>query len=65
MSLIDGLVLARSAMHHSANYRSVMLLGQARSIDDPAEKLLALEAIVEHLVPGRWADVRAPDARTS
>jgi nitroimidazol reductase NimA-like FMN-containing flavoprotein (pyridoxamine 5'-phosphate oxidase superfamily) len=60
VSLIDGLVLARSAMHHSANYRSAMLLGTARSIEDPAEKLRASEAIVEHLVPGRWADVRPP-----
>jgi nitroimidazol reductase NimA-like FMN-containing flavoprotein (pyridoxamine 5'-phosphate oxidase superfamily) len=60
VSLIDGLVLARSAMHHSANYRSAMLLGTARSITEPAEKLRAAEAIVEHLVPGRWADVRPP-----
>lgn len=60
VSLLDGLVLARSAMHHSANYRSVMLLGQARSVDDPAEKLAAFQAIVEHIVPGRWRDVRAP-----
>jgi nitroimidazol reductase NimA-like FMN-containing flavoprotein (pyridoxamine 5'-phosphate oxidase superfamily) len=62
VSLIDGLVLARSAMHHSANYRSAMLLGTARSIDDPADKLRAAEAIVEHLVPGRWRDVRPPSA---
>jgi uncharacterized protein len=60
VSLIDGLVLARSAMHHSANYRSVVLMGQARSVDDRAEKLAAFEAIVEHIVPGRWRDVRAP-----
>jgi uncharacterized protein len=60
VSLIDGLVLARSAMHHSANYRSAMLLGRARSIQDAAEKLQALEAIVEHIVPGRWSEVRAP-----
>ena len=56
VSLLDGLVLARSAMHHSANYRSVVLLGEARSVEDPAEKLAAFEAIVEHIVPGRWAD---------
>jgi nitroimidazol reductase NimA-like FMN-containing flavoprotein (pyridoxamine 5'-phosphate oxidase superfamily) len=61
VSLIDGLVLARAAMHHSANYRSAMLLGVARSIERPAEKLVALEAIVEHIVPGRWVDVRAPN----
>ena len=60
VSLLDGLVLARSAMHHSANYRSAMLLGKARSVREPAEKLAALEAIVEHIVPGRWRDVRTP-----
>ncbi len=60
VSLIDGLVLARSAMHHSANYRSVMLLGTARSVQARAEKLAAFEAIVEHIVPERWRDVRAP-----
>jgi hypothetical protein len=60
VSLIDGLVLARSAMHHSANYRSVMLLGTGRPVEDPAEKAAALEAVVEHIVPGRWPDVRWP-----
>jgi nitroimidazol reductase NimA-like FMN-containing flavoprotein (pyridoxamine 5'-phosphate oxidase superfamily) len=60
VSLIDGLVLARSAMHHSANYRSVMLLGHVRSVQEPNEKLAAFQAIVEHIVPGRWSDVRAP-----
>jgi nitroimidazol reductase NimA-like FMN-containing flavoprotein (pyridoxamine 5'-phosphate oxidase superfamily) len=60
VSLIDGLVLARSAMHHSANYRSVMLVGQATQVRDPAEKRAALQAIVEHIVPGRWQDVRPP-----
>jgi uncharacterized protein len=60
VSLLDGLVLARSAMHHSANYRSVMILGQARLIEDPLQKLVAFEAIVEHIVPGRWRHVRAP-----
>ena len=60
VTLIDGLVLARSAMHHSANYRSVMLLGEATSVERPAEKLAAFEAIVEHIVPGRWRDVRPP-----
>jgi nitroimidazol reductase NimA-like FMN-containing flavoprotein (pyridoxamine 5'-phosphate oxidase superfamily) len=60
VSLLDGLVLARAAMHHSANYRSVMLLGRARPVDSPAEKRAALEAIVEHIVPGRWAETRAP-----
>jgi nitroimidazol reductase NimA-like FMN-containing flavoprotein (pyridoxamine 5'-phosphate oxidase superfamily) len=60
VTLLDALVLARSAMHHSANYRSVMLLGTATLVDDPTEKLLALHAIVEHIVPGRWPDVRGP-----
>ncbi len=60
VSLLDGLVLARSAMHHSANYRSAMLLGRGRSVEDPAEKLAAAEAIVEHVVPGRWREVRPP-----
>jgi hypothetical protein len=60
VSLIDGLVLARSAMHHSANYRSVMILGQARLVEDVEEKRGAFRTIVEHIVPGRWGDVRAP-----
>jgi uncharacterized protein len=60
VSLLDGLVLARSVMHHSANYRSAMLLGHARAIEDREEKLAALRAIVEHIVPGRWADARPP-----
>jgi nitroimidazol reductase NimA-like FMN-containing flavoprotein (pyridoxamine 5'-phosphate oxidase superfamily) len=60
VSLLDGLVLARSAMHHSANYRSVMLLGEAIVVESSAEKLTALEAIVEHIVPGRWSEARTP-----
>jgi nitroimidazol reductase NimA-like FMN-containing flavoprotein (pyridoxamine 5'-phosphate oxidase superfamily) len=60
VTLLDALVLARSAMHHSANYRSVMLLGEATLVTAQDEKLAALEAIVEHIVPGRWADVRWP-----
>ena len=60
VSLVDGMVLARSAMHHSANYRSVMLLGEARPVLDRQEKLAAFEAIVERIVPGRWSDVRHP-----
>lgn len=61
VSLLDGLVLARAAMHHSANYRSAMLLGRARPVEGRAEKLAALEAIVEHIVPGRWAEARQPN----
>lgn len=60
VSLLDGLVLARSAMHHSANYRSAMLIGRAHGVEDPDEKRAALRAIVEHIVPGRWDAVRAP-----
>ena len=60
VSLIDGLVLARSAMHHSANYRSAILLGRAREVTDTDEKRAAFEAIVERIVPGRWAEVRQP-----
>jgi uncharacterized protein len=60
VSLIDGLVLARSAMHHSANYRSAVLLGQARPVEEPAERLRGFETIVERIVPGRWPEVRAP-----
>lgn len=62
-TLIDGLVLARAAMHHSANYRSAMLFGAGEWIEEGAEKLEALEALVEKLVPGRWADARAPTER--
>jgi hypothetical protein len=60
VSLLDGLVLARAVMHHSANYRSVMLLGRARIVEQPEEKLAALEAVVEHIAPGRWAEARQP-----
>jgi nitroimidazol reductase NimA-like FMN-containing flavoprotein (pyridoxamine 5'-phosphate oxidase superfamily) len=59
-TVLDGLVLARAALHHSANYRSVMLFGRPRLVESPAEKLGALEALTEKLAPGRWADVRVP-----
>lgn len=62
VTLIDGLVLARSAFHHSANYRSVMLLGRARMITDPAEKEARLKAFVDGLFPGRWDILRPPTA---
>jgi len=61
VTLVDGLVLARSTFHHSINYRSVVLYGRAVGIDDPVEKARALEAVVEHLVPGRSRDARAAD----
>ncbi len=59
-TLLDGLVLARSAFHHSVNYRSVMLFGEAEQIQAAQEKSQALEAFVEKLMPGRWPDVRHP-----
>ena len=59
-TLVDGLVLARSAFHHSINYRSVVVVGPATEVVDPAEKARALDAIVEHIVPGRGCEVRAP-----
>ncbi|OBJ00589.1 pyridoxamine 5'-phosphate oxidase family protein [Mycobacterium sp. 1465703.0] len=63
VTLVDGLVLARSAMHHSVNFRSVVVMGEARVVHDPAEKLRALNCLLDHMVPGRAADCRAPDAR--
>jgi nitroimidazol reductase NimA-like FMN-containing flavoprotein (pyridoxamine 5'-phosphate oxidase superfamily) len=60
VSLLDGLVLAKSAFHHSVNYRSVVILGEARRIDDREEKLEALRVIVDHVIPGRSHDVRGP-----
>lgn len=60
VTLLDGLVLARSAFHHSMNYRSVVLLGTAVRVDDPAEKQAAFRALVEHVCPGRYAGVRPP-----
>lgn len=61
ITLLDGLVLARSAFHHSMNYRSVVVFGRASIIDDPEEKLRALRAFSEHVIPGRWDDVRGPN----
>ena len=60
VTLIDGLVLARSAFHHSINYRSVVIFGQARLVEDAQEKLAALVAFSEHVIRGRWDDVREP-----
>jgi nitroimidazol reductase NimA-like FMN-containing flavoprotein (pyridoxamine 5'-phosphate oxidase superfamily) len=60
VTLLDGLVLARSQFHHSMNYRSVVLLGTATEVDDPAEKRAAFRALVEHVAPGRYAAVRPP-----
>lgn len=58
VTLVDGLVLARSAFHHSMNYRSVMILGRARLVTDPAEKTEALRAFTNHIVPDRWDGLR-------
>ena len=63
VTLLDGLVLARSAFHHSMNYRSVVVLGRARVVTEAAEKLAALDAIVEHVAPGRGREVRGPNAK--
>jgi uncharacterized protein len=57
---VDGLVLARSAFHHSVNYRSVVILGTARLVDDPTEKNEAMRLFTEHVMKGRWDDVRQP-----
>jgi nitroimidazol reductase NimA-like FMN-containing flavoprotein (pyridoxamine 5'-phosphate oxidase superfamily) len=62
-TLIDGLVLARSAFHHSVNYRSVVVLGTAELIESAEEKEAALRRFVERVVPGRWEDVRGPTDR--
>lgn len=60
VTLVDGLVLARSAFHHSINYRSVVILGRAEPVKDADEKLRALEAFSEHVIPGRWPEIRWP-----
>lgn len=60
---VDGLVLARSAFHHSMNYRSVVAFGTARLIQEPRRKIEALRVMSEHLLPGRWAEVRGPNKR--
>lgn len=63
VTLVDGLVLARAAMHHSVNFRSVVVHGAARVVDDPAEKLRALRCLLDHIRPGRADDCRTPNAR--
>jgi len=60
VTLVDGLVLARSAFHHSVNYRSVVVFGKARLVDEPAEKMAALRLFTEHIMKGRWDDIRQP-----
>ncbi|MDP7735305.1 pyridoxamine 5'-phosphate oxidase family protein [Mycobacterium paragordonae] len=63
VTLVDGLVLARAAMHHSMNYRSVVAVGTARIVEDPDEKAQALHEVLNHIRPGRADDCRPPDAR--
>lgn len=63
VTLIDAMVLARSAFHHSMNYRSVVVLGEARAVADPDELMTVMEAFTEKLVPGRWDEVRRPNAK--
>jgi nitroimidazol reductase NimA-like FMN-containing flavoprotein (pyridoxamine 5'-phosphate oxidase superfamily) len=60
---VDGLVLARSVFHHSMNYRSAVIFGSGYVIEDPDERIEAMRAITEHLVPGRWDDARQPTSK--
>jgi nitroimidazol reductase NimA-like FMN-containing flavoprotein (pyridoxamine 5'-phosphate oxidase superfamily) len=62
-TLVDALVLARSALHHSLVYRSVVVVGEARLVEDPAEKLRALHCLLDHIASGRAGDCRTPNAR--
>ena len=59
-TIVDGIVAARSAFHHSMNYRSAVVLGTARLVDDDEERLRAMEMITEHVLPGRWSEARHP-----
>ena len=63
VTLVDGLVLARSVFNHSVNYRCAMVYGLPDVVDDPTEKLVGLEAISEHVVPGQWGYARDPSAK--
>jgi nitroimidazol reductase NimA-like FMN-containing flavoprotein (pyridoxamine 5'-phosphate oxidase superfamily) len=63
VTLVDGFVLARSAFHHSMNYRSVVVLGKAWPVTDPDEKMEAMRSFTNHVVPGRWDEVRKPTAQ--
>lgn len=62
-TIVDGLVLARSVFHHSVNYRSAVVFGRGRPVTDVQEKLAALEAVTEHIVPGRWKEARLPNQK--
>ena len=63
VTLLDGLVLARSAFHHSMNYRSVVIYGAMHAVTDPDQKLAALEGFTERIAPGRWPEIRGPNAQ--
>ncbi len=63
VTLVDGLVLARSVFNHSINYRSVVLFGRGWTIEEDQEKLEALQAITEHIIPGRWREARLPNRK--
>ena len=63
VTLLDGLVLARSIFNHSMNYRSAVILGTAHAVTDPAEKIEALRLLSEHILPGRWAESRQPNEK--
>ena len=63
VTLVDGLVMGRSVFHQSINYRSVVILGKARAITDPAEKMDALRVLTNHVVPGRWEEARIPNEK--
>jgi len=63
ITLMDGLVLARSVFHHSMNYRSVVLFGKGKLLENKEKKLEALKTITEHLIPGRWEDARKPNEK--
>ena len=63
VTLLDGLVMARTVFNHSMNYRSAVLFGRGATIEDPARKLAALERLTEHVSPGRWAEARQPNAK--
>lgn len=63
VTLVDGLVLARSAFHHSMNYRSVVMFGKAELVEDEADKYNALKLFTEHILPNRWNEIREPNAK--
>lgn len=63
VTILDGLVLAKSAFSHSMNYRSVVAFGEATVVSDPEKKMMAFKALLDHLVPGRWEDSRQPDEK--